>query len=111
MRASNVIPLTRSKTEFVSEDADLAKIFERQYTHDNYVDKENSPLYPSGANAHKSFAGTNPMKSQNSEIVLVTAVDVAGRDELKTQPPGEYTAAFGAKPKIPRTPDIRPSGQ
>jgi hypothetical protein len=26
-------------------------------------------------------------------------------------PPGEYTAAFGAKPKIPRTPDIRPSGQ
>ena len=49
----------------------------------------------SGANAHKSFVGINPMKSQNSEIALVTAVDVAGQDELKTQPPGEYTAAFG----------------
>jgi len=80
----NIDLSNRSKTEFIAPDADLEAIFTKQ------VEKENRPNY-----ASISVSNDESIKSETTT-----------RPKSQIMPDG-YRDAFGAKPKIPRTPDLR----
>lgn len=84
----NIDLSNRSKSEFIAPDADLEAIFAKQGEKENHR--------PNYANSSHLMVTSNNDESIKSE-----------KQKSQIAQPDGYRDAFGAKPKIPRTPDLR----
>lgn len=94
----------RSKSEFISDDADLAKIFERK---NSILEKENNPNYASLTGSQTITSRSQVQRSDQAVLITADSQSDPSIPSIQKQLPEGYRDAFGAKPKIPRTPDIR----